>query len=976
MSDLRLLKEIESELGIEISISKQKGSHFPYTIAFYPATCIIDNNDYITDLYINSVGESIVHKLPSALYKLKHLKCLSLSGLNLDTIPNKISDLENLEKLVIDKIKINELPKSIYNLKKLKILIIIHTNINKLCPEIACLNNLSDLLLSNNKIKDLPSDLAQLCNLKNLFLDNNMFSTFPSVITKINSLVGMSIGGNKISYIPNDIVRLQNLEKLILPNCDLEGIPNNVLMIKSLKTLILSNNNIKVIPEGISKLQNLEHLNLTNNQIKKLPWQIGSLKKLKTLDIRNNRITELPASITSLDLDIILKGKGKGKEKVNGGICLEGNPVETPPLEILEKGKDFINTYFKSLQGAKRPLNEVKVVLVGEGGSGKTSLVKRFFKEPFYENEPQTHGIVIKDMKVKVNEKDLIVHFWDFGGQEIMHATHQFFLSLRSIYLLVLDGRREDKTEYWLKHIESFGGDSPVIIVINKCDENPSFDVNRKWLIEKYKNIKAFYKVSCKNGYGTEDLISKVFEELSKLDYLKVMWPEAWFNVKFKIEELTCDYISHEDYLMICRDEKIYDNESQIALLGFIHHLGVALHFDEIGLKDTSVINPRWVTGGVYAILNSEILSKNQGILCLSYLEDILDPIIYPRDKHHYIIELMKKFELCYSLDGNNILVPDLLGVEEPNFSFDLENSLRFRLDYDLFLPKSIIPRFMVRMQSDIKESLRWKTGMVLENSDYQTRALIKADGIEKKIYISVNGNLARDYFSIIRHTFRDINKNFTNLIVKEMIPLPDHPNEAIEYQNLIYCEQKGHRYYPVGTLGKDYDVKLLLNGIEREEDRMSTKNQLLSDKEINLNTTINLTPSFIQNNNQSVNQQQSSSLNCNINLSLELPELQSYFDELRDTINQVASTVDPKLKDIADELDSLSPESKKEDFNRPLNKLRRFLSKFNDKDSELNKTIAGSKEVILMIKEVAKKYNMFAQWLALPVIPDFFLES
>jgi GTPase SAR1 family protein len=43
---------------------------------------------------------------------------------------------------------------------------------------------------------------------------------------------------------------------------------------------------------------------------------------------------------------------------------------------------------------------------------------------------------------------------WDFGGQEIMHGTHQFFLSHRSLYLVVLDGRHDrakQDAEYWLK---------------------------------------------------------------------------------------------------------------------------------------------------------------------------------------------------------------------------------------------------------------------------------------------------------------------------------------------------------------------------------------------------------------------------------------------------------------------------------------------------------------------------------------------
>ena len=58
------------------------------------------------------------------------------------------------------------------------------------------------------------------------------------------------------------------------------------------------------------------------------------------------------------------------------------------------------------------------------------------------------------------------LNIWDFGGQEIMHSTHQFFFTKRTVYILVVNARQnenKDKTEKWLKRIESFGGDSPVI---------------------------------------------------------------------------------------------------------------------------------------------------------------------------------------------------------------------------------------------------------------------------------------------------------------------------------------------------------------------------------------------------------------------------------------------------------------------------------------------------------------------------------
>ena len=88
------------------------------------------------------------------------------------------------------------------------------------------------------------------------------------------------------------------------------------------------------------------------------------------------------------------------------------------------------------------------------------------------------------------DESDVQLNVWDFGGQEIMRGTHRFFLTARSLYLLVLENRFEDdaqKVQEWLKTIRSRGTapsadrdgeaaqESPVIVVINKCDEHADY---------------------------------------------------------------------------------------------------------------------------------------------------------------------------------------------------------------------------------------------------------------------------------------------------------------------------------------------------------------------------------------------------------------------------------------------------------------------------------------------------------------------
>ncbi|MCH8960896.1 MAG: GTP-binding protein, partial [Bacteroidetes bacterium] len=229
---------------------------------------------------------------------------------------------------------------------------------------------------------------------------------------------------------------------------------------------------------------------------------------MSDLDLSGNQLTALPPEIDHLSNLTQLD--------------LKANQLPIPP-EILEKKDDpdiLINYYLQYSTGQKRPLNEVKMLLVGQGKVGKTSLVKRLLDGSFDLHEGKTEGINITQWNVGVDGQDVQLNVWDFGGQEIMHATHQFFLTKRSLYVLVLDarlGEDENRIEYWLKIIQSFGADSPVIIVGNQIDEHP-LDINRAGLQDKYPTIKAFVETSCLTGQGIDDLLDKVLLEADLME--------------------------------------------------------------------------------------------------------------------------------------------------------------------------------------------------------------------------------------------------------------------------------------------------------------------------------------------------------------------------------------------------------------------------------------------------------------------------
>jgi len=498
------------------------------------------------------------------------------------------------------------------------------------------------------------------------------------------------------------------------------------------------------------------------------------------------------------------------------------------PSEIVDKidAPEVFTKYVDSIaKGKNKLLNETKLLIVGQGAVGKTSLVWRITQNKFSDSEIKTQGISINMWQVnsqidaKSRKAKIRLNIWDFGGQEIMHATHQFFLTKRSLYLLVLDSRLtqgENRVEYWLRIIEAFGGDSPILIVGNKIDQH-SLDIDRTGLRKKYPNIVGILETSAATGAGIGNLKTAITEQVNNLPHVRDLLPETWFDVKTKLEEMgrKSNFITHDKYLELCYENDVTDETSQRTLVGFLHDLGVILHFqDDPRLEALGILNPQWVTNGVYKILNSHTLFQNKGVLTVSMLDEILNLPEYPHDKRLFIIDMMRKFELCYDIDSKTFLVPDLLPKDEP-FTGQWDDALAFQYHYGV-LPSSIISRFIVRMNPFLYKTV-WRSGIVLKNGG--NKALVKADSEDRKIYIWVNGdqNTRRDFLSAIRTEFSAIHRTIAKIEATEKVPLPSHPQVApVDYEFLLRLERDNRTSFPVqaGNDIIDVDVKELLDGV------------------------------------------------------------------------------------------------------------------------------------------------------------------
>jgi internalin A len=667
--------------------------------------------------------------------------------------------------------------------------------------------NAINLDLSGLGLTEVPASLGELRQLQEISLHNNQLREIPVAICELQSLQKLWLFSNPLREVPTSLGQLKQLEWLSLDDTQLQNVPTVLGQLHHLQGLGLRNTQLQELPAVLSHLQELFWLDLDNNQLRELPATLSECKNLTYLFLHGNPDLCIPAEIL---------GPTREEWLTNSNSHQPANPA------------DILNYYFRP----KRPLLEAKLILVGRGAVGKTSLVNRLVHNTFG-REKKTEGIKITGWDVPLRGDDKAhLNVWDFGGQEIMHATHQFFLTRRSLYLLVLSGRegKEDQdAEYWLKLIESFGGESPTLVVLNKQREHP-FDVNQRQLQGKYPFIRGFLKTDCGDCFGFDDLRHRIEQEINVLPHLRDGFPAEWFAVKDQLPRSRKNFISFDEYRKVCRRLQVKSEGHQNLLGRYLHDLGVMLNFrEDERLQDTHVLKPHWVTEGIYTIINAPQLAEQRGELRVRDLKGILPDKKYPSHMRPFILDLMKKFELCFTFpdEDTHFLIPELLDIQEPEAAAEFKPAecLNFRYEYEV-LPEGLLPRFIVRTHGLIEDEHRWRTGVILLFEE--GRALVKADVVDKKVFIHVTGKAEapRRLLAVIRSDFERIHADL-KFKPAELVPLHEHPDESVTYDELLVYEQNGMKTF-TKVVGKNIiqiDVQELLNGVDlagtrRREDR------------------------------------------------------------------------------------------------------------------------------------------------------------
>jgi internalin A len=342
------------------------------------------------------------------------------------------------------------------------------------------------LSLVNRGLTALPPEVTQLTSLRRLNLDYNALTALPPEIGQLTDLRTLGLFGNQLTVLPPEIGQLTVLQDLDLRQ-----------------------NQLTTLPPEIGQLADLQNLYLSYGQLTALPPEIGQLTALQYLDVSGNQLTALPRQLADLLTGTL-------------AIRLDNNPLPDLITELAARGTDALAAYLRSLGDAVAQY-EAKMLLVGEGTVGKTSLMAALRGAAFVEKRPTTHGIEIHTLALRhpVLDEEIMVRAWDFGGQEVYRVTHQFFFTQRALYLVVWNacqGQEHDEVEGWLRRIRlRVGGRSLALVVATHCDERHA-ELDYPRLKEQFPELLAGQlEVDNSSGHGIDGLRGAIAVQATRL---------------------------------------------------------------------------------------------------------------------------------------------------------------------------------------------------------------------------------------------------------------------------------------------------------------------------------------------------------------------------------------------------------------------------------------------------------------------------
>ncbi len=396
------------------------------------------------------------------------------------------------------------------------------------------------------------------------------------------------------------------------------------------------------------------------------------------------------------------------------------------------------------------------------------------------------------------------------------------------------DTRKENTNfYYWLNIVELLSDNSPVFIVKNVRDQRvPKID--EPSLKARFANLEPSLACDLATDpdalQGIRDFIQYRVQQLPQVGN---RLPKSWLAVREALEADARNTLDVKDYYAVCAAQGIAEREHQQQVSGYLHDVGVCLHFqDDPLLRKTLILKPEWGTEAVYKVVFDACVQQQQGWFSYTDIQRVWCDAQYS-DMHSELLQLMKNFKLCYELpEGKQYIAPRLLAEERPAFDWDNHENLILRYAY-VFMPKGILHQLIVQLHGFIEDQQRrvWQYGVVFSQTSGNalTRALVTEDYNQRQIEVRIHGRHKRDFLTIIDHELQKIHDAFHRFKYEKWIPCQCetfvNDPEFFELTELkefaedgakIQCRKRGCRQM--------LDARLVLEGVGMTEQTGRTR--------------------------------------------------------------------------------------------------------------------------------------------------------
>lgn len=585
---------------------------------------------------------------------------------------------------------------------------------------------------------------------------------------------------NKIATIP-DIRLFPALERLIL-SCNRIYKFEKLEPHPSLSTFCLDQNNIAVIEE-VNAVFNFKHLDLSANPLSRIIGLSTLLKEKPAIYIRRNENNGLEI-------------------KWSGRNVLLQSPSFSIPKEMAGDDPDSIKSWIIAMDEGGVVNTEIRMILLGNGETGKTALSYYYRNGRFYVKNDRTHGIYINKWEVELDKlpaelkmrlekmlqqnikaedgqqiKSIKINIWDFGGQEFYHATHRLFMSKDVLYLILWnkenaspkESRKKKKEEdlpvdYWMKNVQHYAPGSLKLLVQNKADNEYAVDNDTSFKICRYdENVpESVLQYTLDMKTLKEGILKKVATLPNFARYI----PKVYDDIKVVIENLDRKFISFAEYEEICRKtdhsapKVMSDAAQRDTLLKYMDNVGTVICFryhdpvQEECMKDYIFTDPKWLVKMIYDILGDD---EQQFVFDRAH---VVQKVAAYKLSADLWIQIMKNAGLIFeviSIDGPRYIIPQYLPEtckDQTAYAFSLFKKKMhhsFTLRYPNFMPVSIFLRLISYYGSEHVHHLYWRKGLVFFRND--KTVLVTCNVEQGVIRVSVQDN---DY-SVVREVLERI---------------------------------------------------------------------------------------------------------------------------------------------------------------------------------------------------------------------------